>query len=73
MIFASLSVRGAIEMSLPGGQLALVNLGMNARDAMRCGPVLSARNSPMRNGPADRLDIEPGDCVETTVTGKAPA
>ena len=58
-----------IEIDLGALELALLNLIVNARDAMPKGGVLTiaARNTPIAAADAGRQGVEPGDYVEIVV------
>jgi signal transduction histidine kinase len=58
-----------IEVDFSALELALLNLAVNARDAMPDGGVLTitARNTPVERAWADRCDVAQGDYVEIVV------
>ena len=67
-----------IETDIAALELALLNLAVNARDAMPDGGtlILSARNEPLPNGASGRLELAPGDYVRISLidngTGMPP-
>jgi len=67
-----------IETDIAALELALLNLAVNARDAMPDGGtlILSARNEPLPNGASGRLELPPGDYVRISLidngTGMPP-
>lgn len=58
-----------VEVDVAALELSLLNLAVNARDAMPQGGrlVLAARNTPTWADAAERLGISPGDYVEISV------
>jgi signal transduction histidine kinase len=68
-----------IETDIAALELALLNLAVNARDAMPDGGtlILSARNEPLPDGASGRLELSPGDYVRISLidngTGMPPA
>ncbi len=58
-----------IETDIAALELALLNLAVNARDAMPDGGslILSARNEPSPNGKSGRLELSPGDYVRISL------
>jgi signal transduction histidine kinase/ActR/RegA family two-component response regulator len=59
-----------VEADVAALELALLNLAVNARDAMTSGGriVLAAQNAPMRDGQVPRWGLADGDYVEIRVT-----
>ena len=67
-----------VEVDVAALELALLNIAVNARDAMPDGGrlVLAASNEPLGRGEEGRLHLEPGDYVRISLidsgTGMAP-
>lgn len=59
-----------VEVDVAALELSLLNLAVNARDAMPQGGrlVLSGRNATLPEAVAERLGVPPGDYVEISVT-----